>query len=427
MFKLSDRYSLASLSTNGLPDSDGKLFMGNFGTVDLSAVEIVGSSVDTVRQLFYGKPLPEIIDQFEEFKSGDIVKLKTELLSQTDWHFSNMGKVARYRYKLQNNQLGIVILFCSFYTELKDRGQHLKIELSPSFISQRDPVAIWDALHSPFVGLSHLFLEHPEPKGVAIHMAADWQGYQLPDDFIQRFTTRATTVRIFDGISELDLSQISEATVSYGKRLGLRNYMIGKASGLQTVVYNKSVEIVKSDKKDYFHHEWGVQSQGVHNPDYPVYRLENRLHHSVIREIGHFLDVELESFAQVVPYLTDIWRYALDRNRFDIRKAHIHPLWQLFYEDVRFFLPSQSRKLSRKKKESVDPIAKNIALILGNFISIQARYSDCTAKRVMAQIRMLPFYDKIVNYYKFRGMGESDIFETVEKGLALRRLIGKAA
>jgi hypothetical protein len=424
MFKLSDRYSLTSLATTGLPDSNGKLFMGNFGTVDLSAVDIVGSSIDTVRQLFFGKPLAETVQKFETFESGEIVDFSHPGYK---WHFSKMGKVARYRFKLQNNELGIIILFGSYYEELTKPGQHLKIELSPKLISQCNPQTIWDILHSSVLGLSHSFLLDPEPRGVAIHMAVDWQGYQIPGDFLQNFTTRSTTVRTFDGISELDLSGISEATVSYGKKVALRNYMIGKASGLQTVIYNKSVEIVKSDKKDYFHDQWGIQSKGAHMPDYPVYRLENRLHHSVIREIGHFLGVELESFEQVVPYLTDIWRYALDRNRFDIRKAHIHPLWQLFYEDVQFFLPSESRKISRKKKESVDPLAKNIALVLGNFISIQARYSENTAKRVMAQIRMLPFYTKIVDYYLFRGLSESDIFEAVEKGLALRRLIGKAA
>jgi len=422
MFKLSDRYSLASLSTTGLPDSTGKLFMSNFGTIDLSNVEIVGSSIDTIRQLFYGSPKLDTVSQFEQFESGEIV----QFCHGQDWHFTTMGKVARYRYKLQNNDLGIVILFGSYYQKLDQEGQHLKIELSPKFISQRDPIAIWDALHSPVVGLSQFFIDNPKPKGVSVHMAADWQGYQLPENFISDFVTRSTTIKTYDGISELDLSGISEATVSYGKRLGLRNYMIGKASGLQSVVYNKSVEIVKSDKKDYFHHEWGVKSEGLHNPDLPVYRLENRFHHSVIREIGHFLDVELESFEQVVPYLTDIWRYGLHRNRFDISKSHIHPFWQLLYEDVQFFLPSESRIISRKKKESVDPIAKNIALIIGNFISIQARYG-VSAKRVMAQIKMLPFYPRIVDYYKFRGMCESDLFEAIERGLSLRRLIGKAA
>jgi hypothetical protein len=423
MFKFSDRYSLQSLSTTGLPDSSGKLFMGNFGTSDLTSTEIVGSSLDTIRQLFHGVPLSDTVALFESFESGDIV----DFCHGQKWHFSVMGKVARYRFKLQNNELGIIILFGSYYEKLEQAGQHLKIELSPHFISQRDPVALWDALHSPVIGLSRFFLDNPQPRGVAVHMAVDWQGFRIPSDFLANFVTRSSTVRVFDGISELDLSNISDAAVSYGKNPALRNYMIGKASGLQTVIYNKSVEIVKSDKLDYFHFQWGSQSQGVHNPDLPVFRLENRLHHSVIREIGHFLNTPLESLEQVIPYLSDIWRYALDRNRYQIRKSHIHPLWQLFYEDVSFFLPSESRIISRKKKESVEPLSKNISLVLGNFLSIQSRYVENTPKRVMAQIRMLPFYPQIVDYYANRGMDESNIFQAVERGLSLRRLIGKAA
>jgi len=151
---------------------------------DLSGINIVGASVDTVRQLFYGVPRQSMIDRLERYaeKKEQIVTLTDNPLSMK-WHFTRMGKIARYRYKLQNNDEGIVILFGSFFSKLESEGQHLKIELSPHFISQMSVKKIWQRLHGE-LGISRWFLHNPVPKGVAVHLACDYQGYDLPADFI---------------------------------------------------------------------------------------------------------------------------------------------------------------------------------------------------------------------------------------------------
>ena len=425
--KTSIRYSLESLSKN-LPDPQGRLFAGDFGFIDLSNVEIVGASVDTVRQLFFGLPIPDVIERLERYaKEGEILFSFTDKPGAQKWHFTRMGKVARYRFKLQSNDEGIVILFGSFFNKMDKPGQHLKIELSPHFISQHSTETIWERLHGEY-GLSRFLLDDPEPKGCAVHLACDYQGFTLPKDFIYKFSTYSRTIRAYDGLNNIDLSDISEAIATYGGDDLSKNYLIGRAASVQFCLYDKSYEVIKSDKLDYFHREWSAYTLGDFDNTEPVRRIEARLHHQVIREFGIGMDKTLESFIDIVPYLSDIWRYALTKNRLnsDDQHEYLHPFWQLLLEDVFFYVPAKGSLLNRKKKESVTPIAKNLGLALGNMITIYAR-QHMSVKQVMQQLRLLTFYPEIISYYRSRNLTESDLKEYVEKSLCLRHLIGKAA
>ncbi|MBS4052232.1 MAG: hypothetical protein KGZ69_13655 [Methylomonas sp.] len=427
--KLSQRFSARSLSTNGAEDEKGRLFFDPVnGFTDLSEVQIVGVSVDTIRQLFYGIPDEGLIDKLEAHLKNheDLIYLGAP--GGIRWHFTKMGKVARYRYKLQNNDEGIVILFGSFYEKLDAPGQHLKIELSPHFISQRSKLKIWQRLHGDY-GLSRCFLHDPIPRGCAVHLAADYQGFTFDSDAISRLSTYSRTIRTFDAISEIDLSDFSEAVASYGGHSTEKNYLIGRASSFQVCMYDKTKEMVKRDKQDYYQREWMAYSLGFYDLAKKVRRLELRFHHSVIREFGHGMEKSLESWIDIADLLTDIWRYGLTRTRFSLstsRQSVIHPFWQLLMQDVEFYMPADGVRICRKKKESVDPIAKNISLLIGNMITLCAR-SGMDTKQVMGQLKRLTFYPQIVSYYISRGLSESDLRENVEKGLALRRIIGKAA
>ncbi|MCL7422879.1 MAG: hypothetical protein M8364_18470 [Methylobacter sp.] len=425
--KYSERYSIETLSVGLDQDPQGRLFVNSHGVTDLTDVDIIGASVDTVRQLFYGVPLPEMVEKLERHaENHDEIITLTGRSQSMKWHFTRMGKVAKYRYKLQNNEEGLVVLFGSYYGKLDTEGQHLKIELSPHFISQYSVRKIWQRLHGEHFGLSRLFLSNPVPKGVAVHLACDYQGFNLPDDFVQKFSTYSRTFRAFDGLAEIDLSDISEAIASYGGKHQAKNYLIGKVASVQMCLYDKGHEIIKSDKVDYFTREWAAYSIGTYDPDKPVRRIEARLHHQVIREIGLGLGVELESFEQVEQYLTDIWRYALTRNRLMMDEKTVHPLWQLLMQDVFFYVPAKDFNICRKKKVAVDPIARNIASVIGNLVSIYARQGLKTGT-VMAQLKLLRCYPEIVRCYRSRGLNEDDLRQTVERGLNMRRLVGTAA
>ncbi|EGW20655.1 hypothetical protein [Methylobacter tundripaludum] len=431
--KFNQRFSLESLSLGSEEDQSGLLFANGDQIIDLSGVNIVGASVDTVRQLFHGVPKASFITKLEQHveNKDEFIRLTAnDLVNDDRWHFSRMGKTGGYRYKLQNNAVGLVVLFGSWYGKIDQEGSHLKIELSPHFISQRTVPEIWDYLHGDFVGISRIFLEEPEAKGVAVHLACDYQGFNLPVDFIQKFSTSSRTIRAYDGIASLDLSDFTDAVATYGREGQDKNYLIGKPIAVQMALYDKSYEMIKSDKVDYFNEEWSVYSFGTYDSTQSVRRIEARLHHTVIREIGHGLGLEFEGFNQVAEHLTDLWRYALERNRLMIDgdpRGYLNPFWQLLMQDVHFYVPAQGVKISRKKKEAVDPIARNITSVIGNLVSIMARRNDCTVRHVMRQLHNLHIWPEIQTYYRSRGKDDDDLREQIKEGLEKRRLIGRAA
>ena len=63
---LSKRYSVQSLSSGDSEDPQGRIFMNDNGLTDLSDVSIVGASVDTIRQLFYGVPKSHFLEKLEK-------------------------------------------------------------------------------------------------------------------------------------------------------------------------------------------------------------------------------------------------------------------------------------------------------------------------------------------------------------------------
>ncbi|BBL58147.1 hypothetical protein [Methylomonas koyamae] len=420
--KYSDRYDLAALSSyDPTPNQTGSIFINDVGFYDLSNVSIVGRFVDTVRQLFYGLPRPEMIRRLETFSEA-----KTPLVTLNEnggdlWHFSKMGKVARYRYKLQNNDLGIVILFGSYFQKLDSIGQHLKIELSPHFISQRSITKIWQRLFSGFGSFANAFLENPIPKGCAVHLAVDYQNFALPADFVSNVKCYARTIRAFDDVTELDLSQLTAGVSSFGGPGVEQNYLIGSASNFQVCLYDKTKSAIRDDKIDYFKAQWQN-----HDENQKVRRIELRFHHQITREVGQHLGRSLEAWPDVAEVLTDLWRYGMGLVRYHLDKNLVHPIWQLLTFDAQFYVPADGLNISRKKKDSIDPVAKNVAMMIGNIITLAAR-RGFNAKQTLSQLYKLTFYDEIISYYRSRGLGESDLQETIEKGLALRKLIGKAA
>jgi hypothetical protein len=423
----SDRHSLESLAKGSHGDKNGRLFTNDFGIHDLSNVQIVGASVDTIRQLYHGIPNSELVDKFSDHL-GDYIDFKLPVYGvgnrplKVEFHLSRMGKVSRYRWKLQNNKLGVVVLIGSYFAKMDIPGQHLKIELSPKFISQRSSQTIMDTLDY----INNFVLLDGVPKGCAVHLSCDYQGFQLPENFLDMFQTHARIVKSYDGLNTLDISNLSESVATYGKAEN-RNYLIGKPASIQITDYDKTKEIVKSDKQDYFQAEWQAYTFGGYDPDKTVRRLEVRVSHTVIREIGQGIGQDLESFLQVSEYLTDIWRYALEKNRFLMAKNLLHPFWQLLLQDVFFILPAKGIKITRKKKESLAAIQRNVSQILGNLISICARNPKTTPVQVLASFRRTFFYEHILDAYRERGCNEADILDIIEKGLRRRRMIGKAA
>ena len=94
---------------------------------DLSGVRILRCGVDTVRQLYNGKLRPEVMALFD--LSVDVVEF-----AGYEWSKGRIGRDSGYQYRLQNAEMGLILLIKNHNIKVDTIGSHLKIEyrLTPS-------------------------------------------------------------------------------------------------------------------------------------------------------------------------------------------------------------------------------------------------------------------------------------------------------
>src|SRR3990167_5874712 len=78
---------------------------------DLTKVRLLRCGVDTVRQLYKGLIRPEIMALFDN--PGTLVDFAGQR-----WHSGRVGRDSGYQYKLQNADLGIILLVKNFNAKL---------------------------------------------------------------------------------------------------------------------------------------------------------------------------------------------------------------------------------------------------------------------------------------------------------------------
>ncbi len=101
-------------------------------------------------------------------------------------------------------------------------------------------------------------------------------------------------------------------------------------------------------------------------------------------------------------------------------------MWQLLRDDIEFYIPATGLWIRRERKRETTGIRHNIGNVVGNLITICAR-QNFTVNQVMRELKKLSIYDDILRDYYVRGYNESHLRQQIEKGLLLRRVIGKAA
>lgn len=431
-----ERYSVDSLA-RGEDDPKGKIFLSACGQQILDRVRILHAGVDTVRQLYAGTPRLALFDQIiERYQEG---RGSTITLFGTLWAVGAGSTGSGYRYRLQNNALGVIVFLGARHSKMDGLGNHLKIELSPHFIIERTPEAVQVYLD----GIAKNLLEHVEPVGVAVHLALDVQGWEPPSDFMPRFVTRSKKIMRIDGIQTLEFNH-SEIATTYGKG---ETYMFGTASALQCCIYNKAKQAHARDKLDFWQGVWGCEyiSEGSGDEAYPgydstrdVWRIEFRFHQSVLREFaqgnpynpdtGECLDMAhgFKRFIDTVPHLTGLWRSALQTYRLDHQKNLIDATWQLLQEDARFYGHSVTCLYRRERKTPGLGNEKNVALVVGNLISLYAR-QGFGIRQAMAGLQQCGAWEDIREYYRRRKVSSDQLRQLIEDRLIQRRLLGRAA
>ncbi len=411
------------LDNNGYESPTGRLFVdrNTARITDLSKVRLLRCGVDTVRQLYKGLLRPEILSLFD--KPGTIVDFAGDR-----WHAGRVSRDSGYQYKLQNADLGFVLLLKNFNAKIENIGPHLKIEVSPHAIDSLSP----ERLQARMDHYAAQILTSIEVNQCAVHLALDLQGWTPPTDLVARIHCRARTHRDVSGINELHWATKSSV---YGRG---ETSMFGSANGLQLCIYNKTEQAKATDKFDYWESVWRRRDSldegdpDNYNSAQDVWRIELRYHHSIVQQFASG-SVDLQSgqtietctFAAFSQHLDGLWRYGLSQFKLIARPGYFEPIWTLIRDDVRVDLPVDSlldeTEYKRYHKTSRGFSGKNVELFLGNFVSLLAR-ERVGARRAFHRLKDWECWPVIRDHYAAKGMDEDALYKHI-KGILEERYV----
>ena len=411
------------LNLDGFECPTGRLVVdrGNAKITDLSKVRLLRCGVDTVRQLYRGMIRPEIMALFET--PGVMVDFAGQR-----WHSGRVGRDSGYQYKLQNADLGIILLVKNFNAKLDSVGPHLKIEVSPHAIDALSP----ERLQVHLDHYADAVLTHLELNQCAVHLALDLQGWTPPADLVARMHCKARTHRDISGINEVHWATKSSV---YGRG---ETSMFGSAGGVQLAIYKKTEQARATDKLDYWESVWKRRDSfdegdpDNYDPTQDVWRVELRYHHSIIQQFASgSIDVktgdaiDTRSFAAFSGHLDGLWRYGLRQFKLISRPGYFEPIWTLIRDDVRVDLPVDSlldqTEYKRYYKTSRGFSGKNVELFLGNFVSLLAR-ERVGAKKAFETLQQWDCWPVIRDHYAAKEMSEHDLYKHIKALLEERNV-----
>jgi len=406
-----------------VPSKDGRLFLDPHTArlTDLSGVRLLRCGVDTVRQLYRGLIRPEIMALFE--KPGAMVDFAGSV-----WHSGRVGRDSGYQYKLQNADLGFVLLIKNFNAKLENIGPHLKIEVSPHTIDALSPERLQERMDYYAAAV----MTHVERNQCAVHLALDLQGWEPPADLVARLHCRARTHRDISGIKEIQWATKSSV---YGRG---ETSMFGSAGGVQLCIYNKTEQARATDKLDFWESIWRRRDSfeaydpDNYDPEQSVWRIELRYHHSVVQQFASgSIDVKTgeaigtDSFAAFSAHLDGLWRYGLGQFKLIARPGYYEPIWTLIRDDVRVDVPVDSlvdeTEYKRYYKTSRGFSGKNVELFLGNFVSLLAR-ERVGAKKAFETLQQWDCWPVIRDHYAAKDMTERELYKHIKALLQERHV-----
>ncbi|MCP1649316.1 hypothetical protein [Pseudomonas nitroreducens] len=412
MTKAAEHQIRAVLQDDGqfFESPQGRIFFssraGEF--TDLSGVRLLRCGVDTVRQLYNGLIRPEIMAIFDE--PEDIVEF-----AGYQWAKGRIGRDSGYQYRLQNADMGLILLIKNHNVKLENIGPHLKIEVSPHALDGADPSILQGVLDDLAEGV----LSACETNQCAVHLALDVQGWTPPSDLVDRMHCRSRRVRQISGIERIEFD--GNASV-YGRG---ETYMFGSASGLQLSIYNKTLQARATDKLDYWENVWASlngdpfgDSEPAYNPLETVWRIEFRFHHSVVQQFSEGSTmtsgevIGCRTYAGLCPHLQGLWGYACENFRLLDSPKEFNPFWSLITLDTQVQVeadPLIDRTEYRRYYKTAQGFSgKNCEMFLGQFASLIAR-ERVPPKKALEVGRTLPFWHVIEDHYIAKGYSTRDL------------------
>ena len=421
------------LDWNLEPFEKGLYFASKSGDfTDLTNITVLNISVDTIRQMYKGTiPFGVIYALKALTENGSFVAEKQLVEDNTitpfhdfkipfDCHITRMGKNSGFRFKLQNNEKGIVILLGSYYKEDHKEGTHLKIELSPKLLASNTPVEAQKIMDD----IASLFLVDIEPIAIAPHLCVDVQNWDIPLHMQDDIVTRSRYIRSYTGVDNVEFDNFDNVISTFGRAETL---MVGRTTSLQLSVYRKDLEIVKKDSVDYWHDVWSDYSLGSFDKTKPVTRIEYRFHHSVIQDFERGIGEDIKTYVELSQYLNNLWQYALETIRHE-KNSYVSPIWQFLYEDISFNSNDIRKDFKREQRAKSDTtaIGRNIGMFIGNFLSIKARIG-VAFNVVQFELQNMSVMHEIRSYIIESGIDEGTFFESLKQKYLERLTVSRYA
>ncbi|MDH1009627.1 hypothetical protein N5J43_18385 [Pseudomonas nicosulfuronedens] len=390
--------------------SEGRIFMdpSNGRFADLSGVRLLRCGVDTVRQLYNGMIRPEVMALFDE--PEDLVNF-----AGYKWAKGRVGRDSGYQYRLQNADIGLILLIKNHNVKLENIGPHLKIEVSPHALDGADPKILQGVMDDLAAGV----LSACEVNQCAVHIALDVQGWTPPVDFVDRMHCRSRRVRQISGIERIEYD--GNASV-YGRG---ETFMFGMPGGLQMCLYNKTLQARATDKLDYWESVWASlngdpfgDGEPAYNPAETVWRIEFRYHHSIVQQFSEGSTMSsgevigCRTYEGLCPHLQGLWQYACDNYKLISREGIFDAFWSLISLDTKVQVEAdpliERTEYRRYYKTAQGFSGKNCEMFLGQFASLIAR-ERIPPKKALEVGRTLPFWHVIEDHYTAKGYSTRDL------------------
>lgn len=365
------------------------VFRNRDSRIDLSNFRILWSGIDTIKYLVHCQLINSVFDRVvSHYQNHPDLPIH---IGSREYIIIKSAKVSGFQYILKNLDVGITVLLKHFYTPVDDSATHLKIECSPHLICSMKTAKSQfnDELDELIYDVVFDFALNPVLQPPSVHFAIDFQGYSLPYDLPRKLVTKAKRFYQHNCTSSIDMSSFSTVHGNF------ETFTFGDPSSLQASFYLKSKEMFSSHKSDFMQSLWStvpdVESAG-YNSDEDVTRIEFRLHQSVVAQFSHGTKDEKGKSLQIVnrasflEHINAIFRYCLNQFRYQHSTSYVHPLWTLLEQDVQFSHFDYDFDYKRSYDKKPSGYKKNIALWLGNLISIKARKSKFTTAQDILDI-----------------------------------------
>jgi len=388
--KLSKRFDL----TTRKESKNGSIFINqNNINADLSAFNIVHAGIDTLKQKVIGTLDSDLVFGWMLLMDGNY-KIKVKL----DGYRLTLKRAPHgsgYRYMLFSKSLGFHIFIGSFHSRKWEEDCISKFELSPQVIHEHGLYNIHFIVKSIF---QKLYLDF-EYTGVEAHFAVDVQGWKPEQEFMENLTTMSRIKRCHN-TSQMVATDLQTVAVRYAKS---ESFLIGKSGNAQAAIYNKTEEIKITGKESWWNLVYSQNPKFKPNKD--VYRVEIRLHDSLIKRLGDpsgDTSHGILSIVDLVPHQNDLWKYGLYRLfRYHYPSSKVvRPEWQCLVEDVVFDNVNSNeffyKRVSHKVVDST--IKRNLVQISGHLTSAYAK-ANVSNEDALSSLRSLPVYKYIDNMH----------------------------